>query len=401
LASARPPSFSPTFSPLRRLHFQRASPAHMADSASERWREELSEGSRVWVLKASIKLWYEGSVVKRFPQDVKVQFMDGGVPCFKTVPLSSPELQLRATLNSLRPRPTPNPEAFESGGAPAPPAPAPVKAEAAVPSVDSIDTPVVPRWRAGGSPRRGEEAPVERGRVRMASLRSRSPASSRDDDDEESNMGVMLSKGSEDEDAAPMRPLNSGSYTGVAPSMHRTYSEMSSLTHTSMPDLTPFAFGTQEELPHVDECCESNFAGLRGLGAQTVDCLPAMYSDASRGRGALLGSRLKVRSASAGKSVDAVCIDSNDQTMKVFFSVGHRNYVESVPAPEAQIQRGSFAPGTQVKVRSASVGRPVEGVVTAATGDKVRVQYFLNGRCHIKTVSRDEAELNLESAVCS
>lgn len=52
LASARPPSFSPTFSPLRRLHFQRASPAHMADSASERWREELSEGSRVWVLKA-------------------------------------------------------------------------------------------------------------------------------------------------------------------------------------------------------------------------------------------------------------------------------------------------------------------------------------------------------------
>jgi len=51
-----------------------------------------------------------------------------------------------------------------------------------------------------------------------------------------------------------------------------------------------------------------------------------------------------------------------------------------------------MAPGTMVKIQSASAGGTVEGVVTDAAQEVVRVQYFLSGRSCIKTVGVRDAQ---------
>mmetsp|Transcript_12831 Transcript_12831/g.36896 ORF Transcript_12831/g.36896 Transcript_12831/m.36896 type:complete len:319 (-) Transcript_12831:51-1007(-) len=296
------------------------------------WRDELRVGSRVWVLKASINLWYEGVVVKAGPaEELKVQFMDGGVPCCKMVKLSSEEIQ----------------------------------------KFDGV-RPAIPRRRFSSEPTTMPPPDVE------------VPPPSAAEDVEEALPADQAGQHVEVGAAS-----SSSCWVGLPPSATRSYSELSSLTHTSMPELTPFVSDTRGSLPLVNEHREVNFGGEAPF--HTFDALPAMR-DAPRGRA--VGARMKVRSASAGRAVDAVCIDCNDQNVKVFFSVGDRNFVKTLAAGDIGAEDNEqVIPGTHVRVRSASVGRPVEGVVTDATADRVRVQYFVDGRSYIKTVALADAEL--------
>mmetsp|Transcript_109597 Transcript_109597/g.316881 ORF Transcript_109597/g.316881 Transcript_109597/m.316881 type:complete len:430 (+) Transcript_109597:77-1366(+) len=426
-----------------------ASPPVVEDAGN--WRENLAEGSRVWVLKASLNLWYEGVVIKRSAGELKVRFMDGTIPCFKTVSLYSEEVACLDSQNVEHPKifPTaqPNVASFRASSVaslatarprPAGPAEISLSSVAAVQRGRLPGRPVLSATDGGmsttRSDSRGRIASPRRANFAQALDSPRSSLSPRSAPSETSSSDRARSRSmSATSESCPMMPMGSGKFA-IKASMGRTYTEASCLTHGSMPDLTPFGLGTQDELPlpDVDECAEANFGAGRGgsfasktfdglprmcgssdvprsgLTTKTFDGLPLMRgeSDVLRGRSTAPGSRVTVRSASVGKCVEGICLDSNEQTMRVLYTVGRRNYVETFPTSsetrsddnrfEEPRREGSLAPGMQVRVRSASVGRPVEGIVTDATGDKVRVQYFLHGRCYVKTLSVHEAEPNLE-----
>jgi len=181
-----------------------------------------------------------------------------------------------------------------------------------------------------------------------------------------------------------------------------------------------------------------------------------------------VGAEIRVRSLSAGRSVQAVVTDTDGDNVRVMYTVGGRFCVRTVkkaeyldmqaefgeiierppdmqgasgenareaPAAEAEtvtpeanrephaepevgdtasitldgdiqvmpdedLPRGrqatrELAIGSTVAVRSSSLGRCVEGVVTAVTSDRVRVQYFLNGRCCTKAIARSSLDMQL------
>jgi len=64
---------------------------------------------------------------------------------------------------------------------------------------------------------------------------------------------------------------------------------------------------------------------------------------------------------------------------------------------EEAVARGRLAVGSMIRVRSASLGKDIEGVVTDNNGDTVKVTFFVNGRSCFKVVPRHEWEAELLS----
>lgn len=64
-------------------------------------------------------------------------------------------------------------------------------------------------------------------------------------------------------------------------------------------------------------------------------------------------------------------------------------------------ERGRLATvsvGTELRIRSQSAGRDVQGVVTDFSGNEVKVMYFLGGKCCFKTVSKREYDRQLHES---
>jgi len=293
------------------------------------------------------------------------------------------------------------------------------------------------------------------------------------------------------------------------------------MTHDSMPDLIGVTMQqTQGSLPDLSEASELSeqscvegggsicsdhsgqqlrehppFSGRRASSPEesrnrAMSWQPPEEERQARGRqlnitGAMaarlpgVGSEIRVRSLSAGRSVQAVVTDTDGDNVRVMYSVGGRFCVRTVakaeylatqaefgelveragdgggvqlvaaqtaqapaepedqtylsqqsglpaahPAPvflqasapangsliaDSDIQvmpqqeetrgrqrnRSELAIGSTVAVRSSSLGRCVEGVVTDVTNDRVRVQYFMNGRCCTKAIERACLDMQL------
>lgn len=162
-------------------------------------------------------------------------------------------------------------------------------------------------------------------------------------------------------------------------------------------------WGTLDSSPGVQQLATDANAACQNLSSEGLWLPP--NEESSKGlvkRGPYApGTVVQLRSASAGRCVQAVVVDSQDDCVRVVYYLGKRCCTKIVPVAlstmcqekQSASQSRRLAVGSSVWVRSTSTSRWCKGFVTDFNSDYVRVHYWCNGTQLAKNLLRGSQDL--------
>mmetsp|Transcript_114701 Transcript_114701/g.319437 ORF Transcript_114701/g.319437 Transcript_114701/m.319437 type:complete len:395 (-) Transcript_114701:106-1290(-) len=297
----------------------------------ESWRVNLAIGSAVWVHAESTNEWIKGSVIWVSLEYIKVLFRQSGIPRTKMLPRSSQEIRRFSEILAEQ---------------------------------------IIGSW----SSETGRDD-----RVTFQETAASQYINPEDSDSDSSSMDSVSEQRTGAQDSMPGRTTSRGSF----PSDNVTQDSMPELQPVPSSGTLPSCRGTLETLPEMNSfLARSKETPGPNLGA--------ISSSGSRG-GFAVGVPMQIRSASAGRLVDGVVIDSSSDKIKVLYYLGNRCCTKIIPSHQIEepVEELMQLPNLEVGMAvhcATSRGNLVEGVVTDVKGANAKVQYFVDGRCCLKTL---------------
>mmetsp|Transcript_63244 Transcript_63244/g.184812 ORF Transcript_63244/g.184812 Transcript_63244/m.184812 type:complete len:355 (+) Transcript_63244:90-1154(+) len=109
-----------------------------------------------------------------------------------------------------------------------------------------------------------------------------------------------------------------------------------------------------------------------------------------------VGASLKIRSASAGKLVDAVVIDSQGDYVKVLYYLGNRCCTKVLSTVDLEVAPSTvreITAGTPVLVRSSTINAWFKGTALWCRKGMVKIHFWHNGRSLVKILPKTSPHL--------
>lgn len=112
------------------------------------------------------------------------------------------------------------------------------------------------------------------------------------------------------------------------------------------------------------------------------------------------GKPMRIRSGTAGKEVDAIITDSNGERVRVMYFLGGKCFSKVLPRyelaeNESPSDSTSMVAGAPVLVRSSTVNAWFKGTVLWVKEDTVKVHWWHNGRSCIKMLRKNSPDLRI------